>query len=447
MTETASDTICALASGTLPSAIALVRISGPAVQAIAASLFPAGLPRPRIATLAAITDPGGTTLDQGLATFFPAPRSYTGEDMLEVSLHGGPAIVSSVLDTITGIDGVRLADRGEFTRRAFEAGKLDLTAAEAVADLIDAETPGQRDQALAQLGGSLKGTYLDWRKTLLEILALVEVAIDFPDEGDAPTQTDGPVSERLERLESELTAALAPEAVGESIRDGFRIALIGAPNAGKSSLLNRLAGRDVAIVTDVPGTTRDVIEVRLQLAGHLVRVMDTAGLRDTDDPIEMEGMKRALSTAKDAEMTVLVLDGTSHTSSQSDPASLQPDITVLNKSDRDDWSDRDVSRETLPISAKTGDGLDRLINAIETQIETRTSAAPAALVTRARHRSGLAAARTHFSAAVAALNAGQGPEFAAEDIRRAVQELSGLMGQIDVEDVLGAVFSEFCIGK
>jgi len=446
-----TDTICALATGAPPSAIAIVRISGPHVAMLATGLLPGGLPRPREARLSPLLAPDGRRIDQGLVTFFPTPRSYTGEDMLELAVHGGRAIIDELITVLVGTPGVRLAEPGEFTRRAFMAGKLDLTAAEAVADLIDADTPGQRDQALAQLDGGLRRTYEDWRQALLEILALVEVAVDFPDEHDAPQETDAPVLARIERLESKLTAALADQGIGERIRDGFRIALIGAPNAGKSSLLNRLAGRDAAIVTDRPGTTRDVLEVRMKLAGHLVLVSDTAGLRESDDVIEAEGIRRALEAARNADLRILVLDADAGT--EPDRSLLRDgDLIIYNKIDLAPaplpaTGEADVSRETLALSARTGEGIGGFLDTVSERIAGRISTAPPPVITRARHRQGIVAALGHLAAAGDALRTGRGAELAAEDLRRAVRELSGLMGGIDVEEVLGAVFAEFCIGK
>lgn len=443
------DTICALASGLPPSAIAIIRISGPAVQAFAERHLSAGLPPPRLATLTRIEDSSGNTLDQAVALYFPGPKSYTGEDILELNLHGGPAVIDAVLSTLLATQGVRLAEAGEFTRRAFEAGKIDLTEAEAVADLIAADTAGQRSLALDQLGGSLSVAYETWRKKLIAILALIEVAIDFPDEADAPDYTDAPVLAQIEALTADLAAALNDDGIGERIRDGFRIALIGAPNAGKSSLLNRLAGRDAAIVTDVPGTTRDPIEVQLSLAGQRVWIVDTAGLRQSNDAIEAAGMDRAKRAAAEADLTVLVVDKREGTV----PAEVDAkdiELVVLNKSDLDGQAaslSPDVSRETLALSARTGDGIDGLVAALSERIKRRVAVAPAPLITRHRHRVGLSTAQQHLGAAASALTNRLGPEFAAEDLRRAITELSALMGDIDVEEVLSAVFSEFCIGK
>lgn len=445
------DTICALATGALPSAIALIRLSGPDAFHVATAMVPAGRPPDRKATVTILRDQDGRTIDQGVVTCFASPHSYTGEDVVEFSLHGGRATVESALSAILRHANVRMAEPGEFTRRAFDSGKIDLTEAEAVADLIEADTIGQRDLALAQLAGALKTAYQDWKRQLLECIALVEVSVDFPDEDDAPTDTVDAILERLVRLETELTTALQDGEVGESIRDGFRIVLVGAPNAGKSSLLNHLAGRDAAIVTDIPGTTRDVIEVRLRIGSHLAIISDTAGIRDSDDTIEREGIRRTLSAIDEADIVLLVVDATSPKLNRA----LENDdntIVVLNKVDllKDQGPAQpiiDVSRETLLLSAKTGVGTEHLLQVLERKIsETATYKTPP-LITRARHRAGLENASARLGAARVALSEGYGAELVAEDIRRAVRELSALMGEIDVEAVLGAIFSEFCIGK
>lgn len=446
-----ADTICALSSGSLPSAIALIRLSGPLVRELADLHLKRGCPPARHARLDYFLDSAGSGIDQGVALFFAAPASYTGEDMLELSLHGGLAIVEDVLAVLTGHDGVRLAEPGEFTRRALEAGKLDLTEAEAVADLVEAETRAQRQQALRQHDGAMSRTLEDWRQALIDALALIEVAVDFPDEADAPDYTHAEALARIRPLTQALRAQLADRQIGEQVREGFRLALIGPPNAGKSSLMNALAGRDAAIVTDIPGTTRDVIEVRLDLAGHLVRVFDTAGLRDARDPVEKEGVRRARLAAEQADLRLLVLDAAAPATAETQAlvdALDADDLVILNKTDLGAATDTEsVSRETLRISAKTGSGLERLTERLATDIAQRVAGAPPPLITRARHRSALALALDHLEAAAEGLHASAAPELVAEDVRRAIRALDSLVGRIDVEDILGAVFSRFCIGK
>lgn len=446
-----TDTICALSSGTLPSAIALVRLSGPHVRRLADAHLFHGCPPPREARLARIFDPAGASIDEGIAVFYEGPASYTGEDMLELSLHGGTAVVSAVIETFTAHQDVRLAEPGEFTRRALEAGKLDLTEAEAVVDLIESETRAQREQALRQLDGEMSGTIASWRTALIEALAMIEVAVDFPDEEDAPDFTHEPALERLRPLQNALLEQLGAHQIGEQVRDGFKIALIGPPNAGKSCLINALYGKDAAIVTDIPGTTRDVIEVRMDLDGNLVRIFDTAGLRETSDPIEKEGVRRAESSAAEADLRLLVFDATQPwTRADQDLIDrLAPDdFIILNKADLDSArTSRPVSRETLALSAKMGDGLEALTDRLSSRIRERISGAPPPIITRARHRAALQNATDSLSAAIGGLEASGPAELIAEDARRAIAHLDVLVGRIDVEDVLGAIFSRFCIGK
>jgi len=396
-----------------------------------------------MARLRVVKDQNGEPIDEGLALFMEGPETYTGEDSLELFLHGGQAVIEHALTTLASIDGVRLAEPGEFTRRAFENGKLDLTQAEGVADLIEAETTAQKAQALRQLDGALSGTYADWQSQLTEILALLEVSIDFPDEGDAPQKVDGPALERLAKLRIQIVNALGDGGVGERIRDGFRVAIIGPPNAGKSTLLNMLAGRDAAIVTDIPGTTRDVVEVRLRLGDAIVWLADTAGLRETDDVVEAEGVRRAAREAELADLRLHVIDA-ADPSPPSGPVKPQ-DIVLFNKSDL-----RPAALApdgALPISSDTGDGIDRLRAALSSWVKQQTSRSEATVITRARHRAGLTAGVVHLESAEALTVSGDGAELAAEEVRLAARALSSLIGEVGVEDVLGSVFSSFCIGK
>ncbi|MDP1554442.1 MAG: tRNA uridine-5-carboxymethylaminomethyl(34) synthesis GTPase MnmE [Hyphomonas sp.] len=441
----AHDTICALASGTLPSAIAVVRISGSAVYEIGGLLLSGGLPPARRATLTWLSDRDGALVDEGIALFSPAPHSYTGEDTLELYLHGGPAVIAHALDALTALPGVRLAGPGEFTRRAFEAGKLDLTEAEGIADLIEAETLAQKTQALRQVSGGLSDIYNEWRDELTGLLALVEVMVDFPDEGDVSTDAAAPLRDRIEDLARKIEIALGDGGIGERIRDGFRIAIIGAPNAGKSTLLNRLAGREAAIVTARPGTTRDVIEIRRVLGGQVVWIADTAGLRETEDEIEAEGIRRAKMTAEDADLCLLLIDA-------SDPAAPPPlpypapkGIVVVNKADL-------AAPESLPpsdfiICAKDGTGVDALEAGLGARIAALAGTVESPVITRARHREKLTRGLAALASARAAMDKDLGFELVAEDLRLAIREMQSIVGEIGVEDVLGAVFSRFCIGK
>ncbi len=441
----AQDTICALASGTLPSAIAVVRISGPAVYEIGALLLSDGLPPARRGTLARLSDRDGNLVDEGLVLFSPAPNSYTGEDTLELYLHGGRAVIEHALAALTSMTGVRLAEPGEFTRRAFEAGKLDLAQAEGVADLIDAETLAQKGQALRQLSGGLSEIYAGWRNELMYLLALVEVMVDFPDEGDVGSDADAPAHDRLDALIRDVTSALGDGGIGERIRDGFRIAIIGAPNAGKSTLLNRLAGREAAIVTARPGTTRDVIEIRRVLGGQVVWIADTAGLRETEDEIEAEGVRRAKMTADDADLCLLLLDATDPSSPPPLPYPAPKGIVVVNKADL-------AAPESLPTSdfiicAKDGEGIDTLEAGLSARIAALAGSVESPVITRARHREKLTRGLAALASARAAIDKDLGFELVAEDLRLAIREMQSIVGEIGVEDVLGAVFSRFCIGK
>lgn len=440
------DTICALASGQPPAAICIIRLSGDRIWKLAGALLDCGLPEPRRATLTRFRDEDGHLIDEGLVVFMPGPHSYTGEDTLELYLHGGPAVINHTISTLTSEPGVRLAEPGEFTRRAFEAGKIDLTEAEGVADIIEAETNAQKAQALRQLSGGLTQQYDQWRAELTGILALIEVAVDFPDEDDAPEETTAPVLRKLGALISDMEAALGDRGIGEKIRDGFRIAIIGAPNAGKSTLLNRLAGREAAIVTSLPGTTRDVIEIRRVMGGQIVWISDTAGLRETEDEIEAEGVRRAQKVAAEADLRVFMVDGSAPDPGVlTSPYRLPTDMVVVNKADAD-------LAENLPahdfrISAKTGDGVETLERALSEFISARAASVEAPVITRARHRARLVEGLACLVAARDALELGTGAELAAEDVRMAIRHLGSVIGVVGVEDVLGAVFSEFCIGK
>lgn len=434
------DTICALASGPPPAAIATLRLSGPDVRPIITKRLSKSALEPRRATLVELRSETGRTIDEGLAVFMPGPASYTGEDTLEITLHGGRMIIELALKSLMSA-GARLAEPGEYTRRAFEAGKLDLTRAEAVADLIDAESEAQLDQALRQMDGALEALYSDWRVQMTECLALLEASIDFPDEEDAPDRVDGPVSGKINGLIQNLDQALEEGNITERIRDGFRVAILGKPNAGKSTLLNQLAKRDAAIVTDIPGTTRDVVEVRLTLGGYLVWVSDTAGLRETDDIVEAEGVRRARQAGAEADVRIWLFDARDDV----EEGLVQPgDIVVVNKSD---LVAPDVSRETLLISAKQGDGIDRVEAAIVERLSGLTKNLSAPMITRARHRQGIERAKVHLNIALEHLSSGMGSEFTAEEVRLASRELGSLTGHVETEMVLGAVFSSFCIGK
>lgn len=438
-----NDTICALASGPPPSGIAVVRVSGPRVADFAKAHVCGNCPPAHTARLRQLQDADGTLIDEALVLFMPAGASYTGEDVLEIHLHGGAAVVEHMLEALTQFSGIRLAGPGEFTRRAFEAGRLDLTQAEGIADLIEAETRAQKQQALAQTDGALSATYKAWRESLLGALALLEVSVDFPDEAEAPQMVNSPVLQKLLPLMEAFELALKDGATDQGIRDGFRIAIIGAPNVGKSTLLNRFAKRDAAIVTDIPGTTRDVVEVRCKMAGHIVWFADTAGLRETEDPVEAEGVRRARALASEADLRIFLTSEGHEFPTETTP--LPGDLSVRSKADL--GVNEPLTPEVIPISAKTGDGFDQLEGAIEAWLLSKTNQREAPVITRARHRNGVETALAHVRSAVDVVEQDMGAELASEDVRLAARALASLVGEIGVEEVLGAVFSEFCIGK
>ncbi|WP_084396302.1 tRNA uridine-5-carboxymethylaminomethyl(34) synthesis GTPase MnmE [Henriciella aquimarina] len=438
----ARDTICALASGPPPAAIAIVRISGPRVREICSAVFEKGVPAPRHAVFGRFLDVSRDTIDEGLGLFMPGPSSYTGEDTAELYLHGGAAVIDHALDTLCAFPETRLAEPGEFTRRAFENGRLDLVEAEGVADLIDAETRAQKSLALDQLDGRLSDQYAAWRVDLVNALALLEVSIDFPDEEDAPDETSDPVREKLESIQASLEQALDDEAIGERIRDGFRIAIVGPPNAGKSSVLNRLARREAAIVSDIPGTTRDIVEVRLKIGGQIAWVADTAGLREASDAIEAEGVRRARERAAAADLRIQLRSADTRPDFHEAESG---DLLVLNKTDLSD--DVTVPEGGLAISSLSGDGFEALETRLAEIIRAKAGASAAPLITRRRHRVALEQAQFHVKQALDLQARGGGAELVAEDVRLASRQLSALIGEIGVEEILGAVFSSFCIGK
>ena len=446
------DTIVALATGAGRAGVAVIRLSGPAAGATLSALTARDLPKPRTATREAFCDPRtGVSLDDGLALWFPGPHSFTGEDVVELHIHGGPAVIAAVIDAALSQPGVRPAEPGEYTRRAFENGKLDLAEAEGLADLVDAETEGQRRQALRQRRGALSAVYEGWRSRLIEAAALIEAEIDFPDE-DLPgalAQRAGPI---LQALADDVGRHLDDAHRGERIRDGFRIAIIGPPNAGKSSLLNALAQREAAIVSDIPGTTRDVVEVRLVLAGFPVWLADTAGLREAADAIEAENVRRALARAEEADLRIGVVEAGADAPGSITSVLGPNDLLVRSKLD---LHGPPASRRPTPahagetpavhVSATTGEGLRELEALIAAKVTNALGREEAPVLTRARHRRLVEEARAALLRAIPALEAG--PELAAEDVRVAADQIGRLTGRIDVEDLLGEIFSSFCIGK
>lgn len=436
-------TICALASGPPPAGIAVIRVSGPHVKNFADAHLDRPLPAPHTARLRKLRDEQGETVDEALILFMPAGASYTGDDVLELHLHGGIAVIDHALETLTSFPGIRLAEPGEFTRRAFEVGRMDLTQAEGIADLIEAETRGQKTQALAQADGALGALYSGWRQSLLAALALLEVSVDFPDEAEAPETVTAPVLKNLRALATDFETALKDGAIDQSIRDGFRVAIIGPPNVGKSTLLNRLANREAAIVTDIPGTTRDVVEVRCKIAGQIVWFADTAGLRETEDMIEAEGVRRARHIADKADLRLFI--SADDTPDYEPPPSRPHDLFVRNKADLK--VNEALKPKFLYISALTGVGFSALEQALEAWLNAQTSSRTAPVITRARHRTGIETALLNTREAITLIDQDAGAELASENVRLAARALAGVVGEIGVEEILGAVFSEFCIGK
>ena len=434
-----TDTIFALATPPGRGAIAILRLSGPGTDAALAALGAGGL-KARYAALRALSH-DGRPIDQALVLRFPTPNSYTGEDCAELHLHGGRAVVEGASEALVAL-GLRPADPGEFTRRAFENGRMDLAQAEAVADLIDAETAAQASQALGQLDGALSQTYAGFRRDLLTALALVEAEIDFPDEEvpDNLARSAGPV---LDRLIADLKAALADARRGERVREGYRIVLIGETNAGKSSLFNALVAREAAIVTPIAGTTRDVLDADLIIGGYAVTLSDTAGLRDSTDPVEAEGVRRARARAEAADLRLWVR-GPDDAEGDAAGFARPGDLLVRTKADLG-AAPSVVGYEALSISTTTGLGLASLHDWISARLARDLYGADFPAVTRERHRRRLAEALVAAEAGRAALEVAA--EMAGDDLRRAADALARVTGAIGVEDILGEVFSTFCIGK
>lgn len=440
-------TIFALASAPGRAGVAVVRVSGSQVLQALAALGVDDVPPLRTAVLRKLSDGvGGAVIDHALVLRFAAPASFTGEDVAELHLHGGKAVIDGVLGVLSRVEGLRMAEPGEFTRRAFENGKLDLTAAEAVADLIAAETEAQRLQALDQLGGGLARLYTGWSDRLAKIVAHVEADIEFPDE-DLPEGISAGLRNDIAALRGEIDVHLNDARRGERLRDGLQVAIIGAPNAGKSSLLNALAAREAAIVSDLAGTTRDIIEVPMDLGGYPVVLSDTAGLRDTGDVIEAEGIRRATRRAEDADLKLALFDY----AQKPDPSTLAlvdaRTIVVLTKDDNETAKLQDTvfppHHALVRVSTQTEQGLRDVLGVLTVAVREFFGSRSAPLPTRERHRAALADARQHLDRALAAPL----PELVAEDLRLSLRALGGITGRVHVEDLLDRIFRDFCIGK
>jgi tRNA modification GTPase len=434
-------TIFALSSGRPPSAIAIVRVSGPQAR-VALDLLAEKIPAPRMATRALLYDPNGDGIDEAVVLWFPGPASATGEDVAEFHVHGGRAVLASLLDTLSTIKNLRAAEPGEFTRRAFENGKLDLTEAEGLDDLIHADTERQRRQALRQLNGMLGDRARNWRAAIIEASALIEAGIDFSDEGDVPAELIAPALAKVKALLAEIRDVLAGQGRAERLRDGLVVAIAGPPNVGKSTLINQLARREVAIVSPHAGTTRDVIEVQLDLDGYPVTVIDTAGIRETDDPVEQEGVRRARARAAEADLVLWLADADNGTVEHGGDA---PVWLVRNKIDLVGSGRGDGAVREFKISARRGDGLSDLISALVGFAQDFFGASEGGLITRERQRKLLGGTAVALERSLVTIERGE--ELAAEDLRSAATSLGRLLGRVDVEDILDVIFREFCIGK
>lgn len=434
-------TIVALSSGALPSGVAVIRLSGPQAFAAVKALCTI-LPEPRKLTLTVLRHPAtGEGLDSGLVALFPGPKSFTGEDCAELQVHGSPAGVKAILAVLTAMHGVVLAGPGDFTRRAFEHGKLDLTAIEGLGDMLAAETEAQRRQALMRLQGGLARQIDRWRHILLDTRAEIEAHLDFADEDDVPELLPDHFTRDLTGLKSELEQALSSFEAGRIQREGFRVVLAGPPNAGKSSLLNALAGSDLAIVTDEAGTTRDTKDVAIDLDGQLVILTDTAGLRHTESKAESEGIRRARDAMEHADL-ILWLMAPDIRAEQSPPVADAPVLRIATKGDIATIAP--TPEHDLKISAQSGAGLRDLISAIRNHIEARLGSGETILVSHLRDRQSIRSAIVHVDTALQRIVQ---PELCAEELRSASDVLARLIGLMDTEAVLDKLFTGFCIGK
>ena len=443
MSQNFEDTILALATGSLHAATALIRISGNAASTTA-NILGFKLQKQRLASVAILKD-GERKLDEALVIFFKGPRSYTGEDVMELHVHGGRAVIEAVINTLQKQGGFRIAEPGEFTKRAVLNGKMDLTKAEGINDLIQAETEAQRVQSFAQVDGALSEVAFAWREKATKIAAHVEAYIDFPDE-EIPESTLTSLGDEMSVLIRDIEKGLNDGRRGEILREGFRVAVIGPPNAGKSTLVNWLSKRPVSIISEQPGTTRDVLEASLDLGGYPVIIADTAGLRASTDPIENEGIKRAQEWAKTANSRLILLEPSTEAGFLE---RLKPnpecDLVVLNKID---LLPRDFKKEqTLAISLKDEIGLDKLLNGLKKIVSKSMVGQEPPVITRTRHREALQSCLNSIKSAKTALLSDEEPEIVAEELRAATKSLGRVVGAVDVEDLLDVVFGDFCIGK
>ncbi|WP_425407103.1 tRNA uridine-5-carboxymethylaminomethyl(34) synthesis GTPase MnmE [Hwanghaeella sp.] len=440
MLDGSKETIYALSTPAGRGGVAVIRVSGPAAVDCLTAFQVTSLPKPRVATRTVLRrKKDGVPVDDALILFFPGPNSFTGEDIIELHLHGGPAIIDAVQDILSACKGFRLAQPGEFTRRAFWNGKIDLVEAEGLVDLIEAETEAQRVQALRQLKGSLSALYEGWQKRLADQLALIELGLDFSDEGDVDEEDTGLDRDSMTGILHEMQAHLDDGRRGEIVRNGVRVAIIGAPNVGKSSLLNALARREAAIVSDIAGTTRDRVDIHLNLGGQAVIVTDTAGLRASEDVIEQEGIRRSLAAAAEADI-VLVMGEYGEPDALPTPETHGGDPLVV-------WNKMDLSTGERPagicISAKTGEGIPELEQELTTRVRSLALQSEAPVLTRARHREAITEATVRLEEVLQEKDS----VLLAEHLRAAVAVLGRIIGKVDVEDLLDRIFRDFCIGK
>lgn len=429
----AADTIFALASGLGQAGVAVIRISGDRAETAVAGFCARPLGPARSAVLRDLRDPEGGLIDRALVLRFPAGQSFTGEAVVEIQCHGGPAVVRTLLDRLGAMPGCRMAEPGEFTLRAFRNGRMDLAEVEALGDLVSAETEAQRRQAAAVMDGGLREVVASWRRDLVSALALIEATIDWSDE-EVPEDVSAPVAERLERVGAALQAELRGADRAKRLRAGFEVALVGPPNAGKSTLLNALAARPAALTSPYPGTTRDVLEVRCDLGGVPVTFLDMAGLRETGDPIEALGVERARTRGAAADLRLILWDPAAMAAPEDFGLRREGDVTVATKADLGGWGDG------LRVSGVTGEGLSALETVIRDRLRVDGASALATTERRIQAMRGAALALEEARAALA-------PEIAAEALRHALGRLEGLVGRVDADAVLDEVFRNFCLGK
>ena len=443
-------TIFALSSGQGTAGVAVIRISGPETKTVISKLTNGDIPTPRVATLKKINKINTNELiDEGILLWFPGPNSYTGEDMAEFHVHGSVAVVLAIQNSISKIENCRIAEPGEFTKIAFQNGKINLLKAESISDLIRSETEIQRQQAIKIMSGKNSEIYNSWRSTLLKVLANVEAKIDFPDE-DLPAKIINEIKLNTSKIKNEIKKVLNDKKVGEIIREGFKIAILGPPNAGKSSLLNYLSRRDAAIVSEVAGTTRDVIEVHLNIDGYPVVLSDTAGIRDSKDEIEKKGIILALKKAENADLNIVVIEPKKahFTGFLKGLVSSTKTLVVVNKSDLGIENMLEDFKQYKPIyiSIKKEKNIDSLISILRDKLKSNFLSNQNILITRERHRFHLEQCLAHLENFE---NKGDEQDFdkSAEDLRLAARELGVIVGKFDVEEILGSIFNDFCIGK